>query len=108
MPGFALPYDLIPVPGPELPRHRHDDTACWMTTGGKRWRRSEISAVALAYPRTSLPSQPVTLTKPVTAVYMFCCIPFGLAALLMFRFVRITLGKPALAGERRDVSSARH
>jgi hypothetical protein len=27
-----------------------------------------------------------------------------LAALLMFRFVRITRGKPALAGERRDVS----
>ena len=27
----------------------------------------------------------------VTTVYMFCCIPFGLAALLMFRFVRITL-----------------
>jgi hypothetical protein len=25
---------------------------------------------------------------------MFCCIPFGLAALLMFRFVRIALGKP--------------
>jgi len=27
-------------------------------------------------------------------MYMFCCIPFGLAALLMFRFVHITLGKP--------------
>jgi len=25
---------------------------------------------------------------------MFCCIPFGLAVLLMFRFVRITLDKP--------------
>jgi hypothetical protein len=25
---------------------------------------------------------------------------------LMFRFVRITLGQPALAGERRNVSSA--
>jgi hypothetical protein len=24
---------------------------------------------------------------------MFCCIPFGLAALLMFRFVHIALGK---------------
>jgi predicted MFS family arabinose efflux permease len=30
----------------------------------------------------------------VTAVYMFCCIPFGLAAVLMFRFVRLTLGQP--------------
>ena len=33
----------------------------------------------------------------VTAVYMFCCIPFGLAALLMFRFVRIALGKSEAA-----------
>jgi hypothetical protein len=24
---------------------------------------------------------------------MFCCIPFGLAALLMFRFVHIVFGK---------------
>jgi hypothetical protein len=30
----------------------------------------------------------------LTAVYVFCCIPFGLAALLMFRFVRVALGKP--------------
>jgi hypothetical protein len=30
----------------------------------------------------------------ITAVYMFCCIPFGLAALLMFRFVRIVFGPP--------------
>jgi hypothetical protein len=28
----------------------------------------------------------------VTAIYIFCCIPFGLAALLMFRFVHIALG----------------
>ena len=40
----------------------------------------------------------------VTAVYMFCCIPFGLAALLMLRFVRIVLGKGV--GEPRHVSSA--
>jgi hypothetical protein len=29
---------------------------------------------------------------------MFCCIPFGAAALLMFRFVRIALGGPAASG----------
>ena len=50
-------------------------------------------------------TEPAAVGHAVTAVYMFCCIPFGLAALLMFRFVRITLGKPemtALAGlERR-------
>jgi hypothetical protein len=27
-------------------------------------------------------------------VYMFCCIPFGLAALLMVRFVGIVFSKP--------------
>jgi MFS family permease len=51
-------------------------------------------------------TEPGPVGHAVTAVYMFCCTPFGLAALLMFRFVRITFGKPALAGERRDVSSA--
>jgi MFS family permease len=33
----------------------------------------------------------------VTTVYLFCCIPFGLVALLMFRFIHLTLGKPAIA-----------
>ena len=54
-------------------------------------------------------TEPAAVGNAVTAVYMFCCIPFGLAALLMFRFVRITLGKPeglAPVGERRHVSSA--
>ena len=36
---------------------------------------------------------PAAVGHAVVAVYAFCCIPFGLAALLMFRFVRITLGK---------------
>jgi hypothetical protein len=35
-----------------------------------------------------------TVGNAVTAVYMFCCIPFGLAVLLMLRFVRIALGNP--------------
>ena len=39
-------------------------------------------------------TEPEAVGYAITAVYMFCCIPFGLAALLMFRFVRITLGKP--------------
>ena len=39
-------------------------------------------------------TEPGAVGHAVTAVYMFCCIPFGLAALLMFRFVHITLGKP--------------
>ena len=41
-------------------------------------------------------TEPAAVGHAVTAVYMFCCIPFGLAALLMFRFVRITLGHPEM------------
>ena len=40
----------------------------------------------------------------VTEVFMFCCIPVGLAALLMLRFLHIVLGKGV--GEPRHVSSA--
>ena len=44
---------------------------------------------------------PAAVGHAVTAVYEFCCIPFGLAAVLMFRFVRLTLGSrdpvPAVA-----------
>ena len=39
-------------------------------------------------------TEPGAVGNAVTAVYMFCCIPFGLAALLMFRFVRVAVGKP--------------
>jgi MFS family permease len=39
-------------------------------------------------------TEPGAVGHAVTAVYTFCCIPFGLAALFMFRFVRIALGKP--------------
>jgi MFS family permease len=42
-------------------------------------------------------TEPGAVGHAVTAVYMFCCIPFGVAALLMFRFVRITLGKPEVS-----------
>ena len=40
-------------------------------------------------------TDPVAVGHAVTAVYEFCCVPFGLAALLMFRFVRITIDRPA-------------
>jgi MFS family permease len=39
-------------------------------------------------------TEPAAVGHAVTAVYLFCCIPFGLAALLMFRFVRVALGEP--------------
>ena len=49
-------------------------------------------------------TDPEAVGHAVTAVNIFCCIPFGLAALLMFRFVRIALAKPdavsALGAER--------
>jgi hypothetical protein len=35
-------------------------TACWMTTGGKRWRRYEISTIAPAYPRPHSPASQLT------------------------------------------------
>jgi MFS family permease len=39
-------------------------------------------------------TDPTAVGHAVTAVYGFCCIPFGLAALLMLRFVRITIDRP--------------
>jgi len=39
-------------------------------------------------------TEPEAVGYAITAVYVFCCIPFALAALLMFRFVRTALGKP--------------
>jgi MFS family permease len=39
-------------------------------------------------------AEPTAVGHAVTAVYTFCCIPFGLAALLMFRFVRVAIDRP--------------
>jgi MFS family permease len=39
-------------------------------------------------------TDPAAVGHAVTAVYEFCLIPFGLAALMMFRFVRIAFRKP--------------
>lgn len=36
---------------------------------------------------------PAAVGHAVTAVYEFCCIPFRLASLLMFRFVSVTIGR---------------
>jgi MFS family permease len=38
---------------------------------------------------------PVEVGHAVTAVYQFACLPFAVAALLMFRFVRLPIGRPA-------------
>jgi len=47
-------------------------------------------------------TEPGAVGNAVTAVYMFCCIPFGLAALLMLRFVRVAFGKPAAVSAHED------
>jgi hypothetical protein len=39
-------------------------------------------------------TEPGAVGNAITAVYMFCCMPFGLAALLMFRFVHVVFGTP--------------
>jgi MFS family permease len=39
-------------------------------------------------------TEPAAVGHAVTAVYMVCCVPFGFAALLMFRFLYIVFGKP--------------
>jgi predicted MFS family arabinose efflux permease len=38
-------------------------------------------------------SEPEAVGRAVTAVYLFCWIPFGLTAILMIRFLRVTLPK---------------
>src|SRR5262249_5210598 len=47
-------------------------------------------------------TQPEAVGRAVTAVYVFCCIPFGLAALLMFRFLRVAFGEPQTMLARAD------
>jgi MFS family permease len=39
-------------------------------------------------------TDPGAVGHAVSSVYMFCCVPFGVAALMMFRFVRVTLDSP--------------
>ena len=40
-------------------------------------------------------TEPAAVGHAVTAVYLFCWIPFGLNAVLMIRFLRVSLPKPA-------------
>ena len=40
-------------------------------------------------------SEPEAVGHTVAAVYLFCWIPFGLNAILMIRFLRLTLPRPA-------------
>jgi hypothetical protein len=40
-------------------------------------------------------TEPQAVGQAVTAVYMFCWIPFGLAAVFMFRFIRLALPRAA-------------
>jgi predicted MFS family arabinose efflux permease len=40
-------------------------------------------------------NQPEAVGDAVTAVYLFCWIPFGLNAVLMIRFLRVTLARPS-------------
>lgn len=47
-------------------------------------------------------TEPQAVGHAVTAVYMFCWIPFGFAALFMFRFIRLALPPPALAPSLAD------
>src|SRR5262249_40113572 len=92
--------------------HEHRGAASALTSGrsiGTAFGAAIAGGVANAA-RLGDATEPGAVGNAVTAVYMFCCIPFGLAALLMFRFVRIALGKPkglASVGERCHVSSAR-
>jgi MFS family permease len=40
-------------------------------------------------------TEPQAVGQAVTAVYLFCWIPFGLASVFMFRFIRVALPRPA-------------
>jgi hypothetical protein len=40
-------------------------------------------------------TEPEAVGRAVTAVYMFCWIPFGLAAVFMLRFLRVAVPRPA-------------
>jgi predicted MFS family arabinose efflux permease len=42
-------------------------------------------------------TEPQAVGHAVVAVYMFCWIPFGLAAVFMFRFIRLTVSHPTPA-----------
>src|SRR3954454_19244538 len=47
-------------------------------------------------------TEPDAVGHAVTAVYLFCWVPFGLAAVFMFRFIRFALPRPAPARSLAD------
>ena len=68
-----------------------------------------LGAASFSHPRTliSRPLMPLTLYVAIRMeLFTNTRVPFALAALLFFCFGRNTLGKPTLAGERHDVSTA--
>jgi hypothetical protein len=40
-------------------------------------------------------TDPEAVGHAITAVYLFCWIPFGLAAIFMLRFLRVAVPRPA-------------
>jgi MFS family permease len=47
-------------------------------------------------------TEPQAVGHAVTMVYLFCWLPFGLAAVFMFRFIRLALPRPAPAHSLAD------
>jgi predicted MFS family arabinose efflux permease len=47
-------------------------------------------------------TEPQAVGHAVTTVYLFCWVPFGLAAIFMFRFIRYALPRPASAPSLAD------
>ena len=48
-------------------------------------------------------TDPGAVGHAVVAVYQFCCVPFGLAALMMFRFLRVAVPRPQALPAREAV-----
>jgi predicted MFS family arabinose efflux permease len=61
-----------------------------------------IAGVVASTAGLGLATEPQAVGRAVIAVYMFCWIPFGLAALFMFRFIRLTMPQPAPAHALAD------
>jgi MFS family permease len=58
-----------------------------------------IAGVVANFAGLGAATDPAAVGHAVTTVYQFCCVPFGVAALFMLRFVRVALEKPAPAAQ---------
>jgi hypothetical protein len=56
-----------------------------------------IAGVVASTARLGAATEPQAIGQAVTTVYLFCWVPFGLAAIFMFRFIRYALPRPASA-----------